>query len=1054
MATYNIIKNGFFTSNTSSGTGNVDLTITDLNSLVDNVTTSGISLVQSDTLYLDVNLHTRIKVGGIFIYSDDLTKVANIDFLYKNYIDDEYTLCTKTVTAAYNGHIPEPSAPQYVRCIISGVDIEINEFSIVNNDHIIGFGEDGLDNETWIDNTPIGALGIPQEVIIYNNSDPSTATVNANAYVCVDYTGAEKNDFIKISKNEEGPYLGYEHGAIVGYEWKDWDSGAYDNTYNDTIDNTLKISDKSNRAILFASKIADLPLDNCSYGQTPFGVNCATTYDSDNGKIYVAFYNGTEIANGILRLYSYTLSNNVWEFVTDLIGITVIDATRVSICYNNNKIYYFYYNSGYWYVHDLLGTVNNYTLLASRQHQNNHGLEPYNSLTSDGDNYIYSMCDYRNSYPYYSSFYRYSISGNSWTVLSKTMLHLGNRNKIVYDTTLNMIYFISLNTSSKWVQRYRTVENIWDQQFFDLTRLDDNFSNINFEFYNNKLYFCNSAYGAAVFVYDISIDMVSKIIVGFSFHDIANIYIIPTEPQGILNDVSLYGFNTTTGSYQLFGYNTDFDQIEGINSAIKGLGYYTTNIIFFDDPFKASYIIVDSKTDIGLNSVNSTGIISDNSIDVRSSTIPPTSIDEIYWIVSFGTITNHITKYTIGNDLWEPSWWSVTENHHMYVGTTAIDRRSGRIFYSTYSGDDVVFKILSRSGTTLYSSGYYNSTNNAYINYGAYFDKYKGVWVYFKNGNYFRHWLYDFSVTWTTYVDDMYDFCAELDGEGLWYTERSSDTLVRLDFDCTAKVVINLYDPYGVCGTEDNGCWVVDKNDAIYGNCIKRYDWDGNLIRVVTTGDTAAVRITHDHQSGFYARTDYELGEVWHYTSEGVRDMKVTGLFNEDYLRGGRRGVVLYSTTYKRIRYLDLATQTVLWTKNYREEVYNGSYNDESIPDIFSWDEYTEDIFTDDYGSKLLPVDYDTTWYGETSLEWKKVPKDGYFLPKCRYHQIRVTLINYDNLTTPVVKSISMAPAIKIEDILPQQSKPVYVRSDIPAEEEVSLFNTRLKVWWDVEDDN
>jgi len=83
MAKYNLVRNGYFDSLTTSGTGNVDLSWAQLEYLMDgNLTSSGVGLDIPDNLYLEVDLSERTKVDGIRIYANDLSKSANIKFYY------------------------------------------------------------------------------------------------------------------------------------------------------------------------------------------------------------------------------------------------------------------------------------------------------------------------------------------------------------------------------------------------------------------------------------------------------------------------------------------------------------------------------------------------------------------------------------------------------------------------------------------------------------------------------------------------------------------------------------------------------------------------------------------------------------------------------------------------------------------------------------------------------------------------------------------------------------------------------------------------------------
>jgi len=71
MAKYNLIINGLLEALTASGTGNVSLSWSQLESLMDgNTTSSGVTLTSGDVLYLEASLSNRIKVDGIRLYID------------------------------------------------------------------------------------------------------------------------------------------------------------------------------------------------------------------------------------------------------------------------------------------------------------------------------------------------------------------------------------------------------------------------------------------------------------------------------------------------------------------------------------------------------------------------------------------------------------------------------------------------------------------------------------------------------------------------------------------------------------------------------------------------------------------------------------------------------------------------------------------------------------------------------------------------------------------------------------------------------------------------
>lgn len=229
---YNLVRNGSLEALTVSGTGNKSLSWSQLESLMDGTTTSGgVSLVSGDILYLECDLSNRIKLDSVRLYANDLTKLANIDFYYKNTESDSYIICSKNVGTYYYPTLPDPKAPRFVLATISGVDIQLYEYMLVNDDYIVGFGSDGNLAAMYLENTPIGETGSPEAVPIFNNA---TGSIPATGYVCIDYTGTEADNYIKISSSINGTYYGIKDGGIIE-DNKDsstylWSMGEFDNT--------------------------------------------------------------------------------------------------------------------------------------------------------------------------------------------------------------------------------------------------------------------------------------------------------------------------------------------------------------------------------------------------------------------------------------------------------------------------------------------------------------------------------------------------------------------------------------------------------------------------------------------------------------------------------------------------------------------------------------------------------------------------------------------------------------------------------------------------------
>jgi hypothetical protein len=229
---YNLIRNGSLEALTASGTGNKSLSWSQLETLVDGTTTSGgVTLTSSDVLYLEADMSNRVKLNSVRLYADDLTKQSKIVFYAKNSESDDYTLLITNTGSYYYPTLPDPQAPRFILTTISGIDIQLYEYMLINNDIIVNFGEDGSLYAKYLDNCPIGETGSPEAVPIFNNS---TNIIPADAYVCIDYTDSGADNYIKISSSESGNYYGIEDGGIIEDNKESsiyrWSMGEFDNT--------------------------------------------------------------------------------------------------------------------------------------------------------------------------------------------------------------------------------------------------------------------------------------------------------------------------------------------------------------------------------------------------------------------------------------------------------------------------------------------------------------------------------------------------------------------------------------------------------------------------------------------------------------------------------------------------------------------------------------------------------------------------------------------------------------------------------------------------------
>ena len=236
MTQYNLTKSSFVESPTVSGTGDRELTVLERRSLYDdNTTSSGISLLGTDLLYLDIDLLNRVSIDELKLYidvpGDRNAALIKVNFYYKNIESEDYTLCSKAQNSDtfYAINLPELFSPQFIRIIIDTLVSDIYELIITNDDGQVAFGSDG--NATLVE----VSHGTADYTIleIFNNSEVTSDQVNA--YVIPGYKGNVHDYYLKLSNSADGEYKGIGDGGYVSnndYSSKHvWNDGYYDGTH-------------------------------------------------------------------------------------------------------------------------------------------------------------------------------------------------------------------------------------------------------------------------------------------------------------------------------------------------------------------------------------------------------------------------------------------------------------------------------------------------------------------------------------------------------------------------------------------------------------------------------------------------------------------------------------------------------------------------------------------------------------------------------------------------------------------------------------------------------
>jgi len=230
---YNLAENSNLYSNTSSGTGNVALKVSEIVSISNLTGTSHIS--DDDILCLDCDLGARVKVDELRYYfsstSSSGTVASGIAFYYKNDAPDDYSLLTTNINAGYYyTSVPALSAPRYLRVMhtVSGTSISgtVEGFNLLNEDETVDFGTDGTATSFAASTSVLGGSADIKTIPIYNSG-----TQKATAYVVLEPQGTTIDELVTLSTTSGGPWYGVKENAQILADEDTWSTdGNLDTT--------------------------------------------------------------------------------------------------------------------------------------------------------------------------------------------------------------------------------------------------------------------------------------------------------------------------------------------------------------------------------------------------------------------------------------------------------------------------------------------------------------------------------------------------------------------------------------------------------------------------------------------------------------------------------------------------------------------------------------------------------------------------------------------------------------------------------------------------------
>ena len=498
--------------------------------------------------------------------------------------------------------------------------------------------------------------------------------------------------------------------------------------------------------------------------------------------------------------------------------------------------------------------------------------------------------------------------------------------------------------------------------------------------------------------------------------------------------------------------DTEVSVDEVIISSPSTSGTYATPIFKLDNQYNSSYFITDGTAVSGTGSISYDANVYNGTIRVKSSNTEPTPISEAYLVLA--TRNMNPTKYIPYTSSYA-TWFSYDGGASTYGMSMAVDRRTGYVvmtyMYSFSTTVRTYVRIYNRSGGVVIT-GLWSDSNYAYSgDVNLEFDKSGGLWSYSSSYNpaapgtprtlkHINSTLSALASISDSFIDFLYDFAVELDGDGVWYTDKVDDLVIHKNTSGTTIHSIALETPRAICGTLDNGCWVVDNKDGDTATAY-RYNSSGGVVKTVTLPETPAYnkaqanRMTTDYENGFWYRHD---SYVYHVTSGGSVDVGPIFINNANRLRGAHNGCFVISTTNDVLYFIDKAVGDITRSTSIAS-------NAQSVFGVFPFN--NDSVVEFQNTSNWIPASYDPVWGTGGTAEWQEVRKDGYFLSKARYHRTEVTLRGDATL-----EKILLPPAIKTEDIQPQQSQNIYIKTDIPEGADITDYETRIKTWFGVQE--
>lgn len=1029
MAQYNLINEGIITTATGISGSNLSLSQSQLEVLYNGSTVSGIQITDSDILCMDIDLMNRVLVEslGIYILLDQAPSyyLDDVDFYYKNEIEDDYVSIIPLTDADsfYINYSDDSFSPRYIRLIITNVSATVFEVYVNNSDYKVAFGDDGT-----VSSMSINDYDNYNCVQIYNNSESGSLPVDA--YISVEYTDSPIDNCITLSNSVDGPYYGLDEGIGINYSSMDsyiWEHGTFENTMS--YYNRLKLIpyDYSQSIDAMFNNCTVLPIpaasSDCGWG---IGQNC---WDFNCSGVIYALSLPSNTAD--LLLYKYNVSSGSWVFV-DTMGTGGTNASMVCV---GNYIYILTNNSGNLVRYNLEGPLGNLETLPTAS---TGSVSKYvQAMCSDKVNYIYTA--FTPTLEENTGFERFNIESNSWEILSSgyrvnTYSNYSSLLRCVlsYNIYEDALYFDcgASTYTNGYFQKYTVASDSWNTSWKKETF---GYRSRGHSYYGGHLAYASEDHEYYIKVFNVYTQKTRSFLLPYkpNTNFCPEILCFPSGDGNVMVAITKLDSSISPGNVYFYCIGRDYMEPQ--------VGYYTTPVFSVNNNNSSSFLrsIITTSSGTAVS-------VDDNEVSsawFKCSNVPPkgyyrmflgykTSINGFHIAsgdLNTGVLSEDFLEFGTSDPVYDRidmmMYCEKSDNFTMFIRETNGVATTKIVRYN--------FKYNTPTVTTGYTSDYY-ITDQKFVDV----DTEGGIWGY-KSKKLFRLKSSFASYSYSLTGSDDFVSCLSADkfSTGCWYADKSEKNLIHIDSSGNTLLSIAITSPVHVDSTADGGCFVF--NDA--GNEVSLIDYNGDEVTSFYTETTGTVTrmvvgVTLD---GFYRVWILDSGQrLLVFDIEGnllneLFTLNISSLvaYNGGCLAHSKTDNVTYQVDSEGVL-IKIWEFSSLGECSYLPFVITATYAD----------------MVDMSATYLHAFTDDTVW--ENSTGWAKLNLSRNLLPLKSFYQFKFRLSAESLSETPYIDKVMLPQAVKIENINPNSSKPVYIKTELKSDMENKEYDTKLRCWW------